>query len=380
MGDGEQSKFGKSRVTLAAVLWAALILLALATLSPSQAHTPERIYYAMEFDAEIEGERFTFETKVACWTKLEIVLDSGEKNTLWRRPPRMADGKKLKSGKGVFVAAPRICKHYFSKPKRGLAPQWVLSEKEKSILPSIYVTDDYDNANFLTFYSNPNGPNPDTGVNLIQCVVRPITEAEADQISERKPDPNDPFLQGIRESWRAYSFFRLSDEDSEIVQTNLDEVILETPRYRLHRQPMRLTKMFRGVTVPLIYAAPYVEAINNTIPLNDAVEKFRPRSYMADFYNEATTATGRIGFSTNYPLMFDKKVFTVDFANTGVLRVFSPRIHQKYLFRKPIQKLMVDGAETEFDWGSNHHRLLLLHDLETGHLYSMYRTFLKINP
>jgi hypothetical protein len=56
------------------VKFPALVFLALGALSPSKVETPKSVYYVMEFDAEIEGERFSFETKVACWTKSDSVL------------------------------------------------------------------------------------------------------------------------------------------------------------------------------------------------------------------------------------------------------------------------------------------------------------------
>jgi len=352
--------------------FAAAVLLAFSTISRSEARTPEYIYYAMEFDAEIEGERFTFETKVNCWPnmkpsdKWEAIFNRG----VSRR--RMAFGKKLKSGKGAFVFAPRICELYYEFPLGTEQPKWMMPARAKDILPLIYVTDDYENPNYTTLYTNPNGPDPKTGVRLTRSMIRPLTDVEAAKLPELKSDAHDPFPQQTEMPWMVYYFLRLWDPDEDIVQPEFGAVILETERYRLHRLKKSLGQLIPHHKTPTTrYLTPYMQIITNSYPLDENMPRFRPLS-SAWKKSEVAAGMDREWFGKNLPLQFTGQNFIVDFEKPGILHAISPVVFEKFIKPERNHTLVLAGSEVEyknFKFLSDH---LLLHDLKTGHMYGMH--------
>jgi hypothetical protein len=360
-------------------------ILVLGMLSACEADARQDFYYFMEFDAEVEGERFTFDTKIACKPKSAPTGD-GERR-LYFSTDRYSFGKKLKSGKGVFVAAPDICSIYYDEVPGRVMPYWALPEPEKGILPAIYVTDNYENPSHLTFYSNPNGPEPRTGVRLIRCAVRPLSGAQAAATQDRPLDKQDPFLRTDPKSsvrphaWHAFAFFPLSIVDSARVRAQLGEMILETSGYRLHHQPEHLRQMFPGLQTPLSYASGYWQVATFSVPLNEALHSFRRSkrlSSQGSAIKEAEAYLAREGFSTNLPVRYDGEVFSVDFENTGILYAFSAALFSQKLVGNRIQQLVIAGKEADFDWHPRSHRQLILHNLKTGRLYAMFRPLLKM--
>jgi hypothetical protein len=356
----------------------AIALFLLGAVSPSYALPATEFYFVMEFDAEIEGERLAFETKIGCLPN-SSPTGSGGKRLFYSRLPA-AFGMRLKSGKGAFVAVPNVCSWYFARGEDGQFLGWTLPEPEKALLPSIYITDDYENPQYLTYYSNPHGPDPKTGVRLIRCVVRPHSSLLDVFVPELTADPNNPFLRApgtsLNPPWPAFSFFPLIEIDAVRVRANLGQKILETPRYRLYRHSDHLRKIFPGIH--LVHTKAYWEASVR----NGVVRVFGP-NYRR--YNKGALAENVLVplalelHSNNLPIRYDGKAFTVDFDTAGVWHALSKALSAQNLGHNRMQRLIIDGAETGFSTPSSAVARLVLHDVVTGQLYVMQRAPIRIS-
>lgn len=136
-------------------------------------------YYLMEFDGVVEGEPFAFRTRVACYPYDISGGTPGRKSRVYRAG-RMSFGKKLASGRGVFVGAPFAC---------GL-----VGDTEGPMVPLIYITDNYETPRHLWAYANPAGPEPGSGVEIRHCVIRQFkSPQEAERVPSLAKDMHDPF-------------------------------------------------------------------------------------------------------------------------------------------------------------------------------------------
>ena len=157
-------------------------------------------YFLFDFEAEVEGETYAFTSKVECKRR-------------WRHYAldRKSFGKRLKSGKGIYVGAPDLCRSRLANQESG-HPNWVVLENNTPIVPIIYLTRSFETPWETRVFFHPEGPPPGALVRLIRATVTPLTVEEAKKHEIVPAGPNDPM--GIY--WKGDDAYR-ANKDRPVV-------------------------------------------------------------------------------------------------------------------------------------------------------------------
>lgn len=332
-------------------------------------------HFLMEFDAVIEGEAFAFESKLACKAK-KAGTGTPFRSITYFGLDRISFGKRLKSGKGVFVAAPEVCKSYFDRDwddGKLLTVAWNRDAPTQAVLPIIYVTDDYENPTHLRLYANPNGPEPATGVELRKSILRPLTKSEAEAAPERPKDEHDPFHISKEPSWTGHVFLRFADD--VVSKVDPGELLLETERYRLYRQEAAIWEQ-----TPYIYASKYWSSLWRAAPLNDAIDNHKSLREGERKEREAGhNAMARKGFADSISTVLVGKTLEIDLENRGVIDAYKYGFYKRMILNKEDLKLALEGQTTEFSGFPKFFEGLILQDLSSGQMYQMTRLLFRVH-
>ncbi|MBC8242507.1 MAG: hypothetical protein H8E30_18845, partial [Alphaproteobacteria bacterium] len=153
-------------------------------------------YYLFEFEAEVEGERFSVKSKVECKRVRRIYAME-----------RKAFGMKLASGKGFYVDAPDLCLTSLRKQRSG-HPYWAGLPSKKPIVPLIYMTRPFDKPWETRVFFHPEGPPKGSPVRIISSTVSPLTVAESKSYPIEPAGENDP----MAHAWKDGRSYRVNED------------------------------------------------------------------------------------------------------------------------------------------------------------------------
>lgn len=322
----------------------------------------ERFYYSFHFEAEVEGELFAFETKVTCEPVTTGRMGLFKRMTFYYAQ-MAAYGFELKSGKGFFVSTPDMCPYL----TRGLTSRkWTFSGA-RSVIPLMFFSDTYSNANHVRVIVDPEGPSPKTGVKLIAATVTPLTGVDVLKTKNLPPDKNNPLIESQKRNWFGFVLFPLQNdlqlEDGDLLPWSKEsrfQVFRLGPKEireisnELDKKPWANLK--RGVPVDDFFA-----------PQGDDEN---PRE-VVDNKQEAT----KWGWKNLVSLELDGPLLKLDSSVKGTINFYERDLLVKYLSAPGERGVRVDLEGVEGKVGETHRDItfLLLYDRETNQAYLAQR-------
>ncbi|MFT6580582.1 MAG: hypothetical protein ACJAU6_001011 [Alphaproteobacteria bacterium] len=169
-------------------------------------------YFLFDFEAEVESEIYAFTSKVECKKqRRHYILE------------RKSFGKRLKSGNGVYVGAPDLCRTDLGNQESG-HPNWVALEKNTPVVPIIYLTRSFETPWETRVFFHPEGPPPGALVRLIRATVTPLTVEEAENHEIVPAGLNDP----MRIYWKGDSAYRANKDRPAV-----GDILIKTEREKV---------------------------------------------------------------------------------------------------------------------------------------------------